>query len=125
MSAAKLSEPFWQGLKQRRLMLQFDSASGRAQFYPRPQSLYSEAGVQWRQASGKGVIAALTLSHVAPPGLADRLPYALALVRLDEGPRLLARIVAPYESLALGQPVEIAWDCTEEEGAFPVFKPAA
>lgn len=115
--------PFWEGLAQRRLMLQFDAASGRAQFYPRPQSLYSEAGVQWREASGRGEIMALTLSRVGPPALASRVPYVLALIRLDEGPRLLARVAAPRERLSIGQAVAVAW---EEEGStsvFPVFRP--
>jgi len=119
-----LGAPFWQGLKERRLMLQFDAGSGRAQFYPRPQSLYSEAGVQWREASGRGTILALTLSRVAPPPLAGELPYALALVGLEEGPRMLARIVAPYDSLAIGQAVEIDWDAGGSEPSFPVFKPS-
>jgi uncharacterized OB-fold protein len=121
--AANLSDPFWQGLKDRRLMLQFDEVSGRAQFYPRPQSLYGEAGVAWRQASGRGVILALTLSHVGPPAMTALLPYPLALVRLDEGPRMLVRIDAAYASLSIGQGVRVAWHAGDE-GAFPVFEPA-
>jgi len=119
-----IGRPFREGLAQRRLMLQFDAASGRAQFYPRPQSLYSEAGVQWREASGRGTVEALTLSRVAPPHLADAVPYALALVRLEEGPRLMARIAAPFETLAIGQAVAVAWDASGETPAFPVFMPA-
>ena len=118
-----LGAPFWAGLAQRKLMLQFDAASGRAQFYPRPQSLYSEAGVEWREASGRGRILALTLSRVSPPHLAKEVPYPLALVQLEEGPRILARIVAPYEVLAIGQAVEIDW-AQGGEPYFPVFKPA-
>jgi hypothetical protein len=119
-----LGAPFWDGLAQRKLMLQFDAASGRAQFYPRPQSLYSEAGVEWREASGRGRILALTLSRVSPPHLAKEVPYPLALVQLEEGPRILARIVAPYEVLAIGQAVEIDWSQGGDAPSFPVFKPA-
>ncbi len=119
-----VAEPFWAGVRERKLMLQFDAASGRAQFYPRPQSLYSEAGVQWRQASGRGAIVALTKSRVVPPALGERVPFALALVKLEEGPRMLARILAPYEQLSIGQAVEITW---EEDGHvldFPAFLPS-
>ncbi|VTU36530.1 putative nucleic-acid-binding protein containing a Zn-ribbon [Variovorax sp. PBS-H4] len=118
-----ISAPFWNGLRERKLMLQFDNATGRAQFYPRPQSLFSESGVQWRPASGRGAIFALTHSRVAPPALEKLVPYALALVQLAEGPRVLARIDAPYGSLAIGQAVAIDWDSTGE--GFPVFKPAS
>jgi hypothetical protein len=116
--------PFFEGLRARRFMLQFDRATGRAQFYPRPQGLYGEQGVEWRQASGRGTIFALTESRVAPPQLQDAVPYALALVQLAEGPRLLARINAPAAALQPGQPVAVDWDHPDTARAFPVFKPA-
>jgi hypothetical protein len=116
--------PFLQGLRDRRLMLQFDRRSGRAQFYPRPQSLYGEDGVEWRAASGRGTIFALTLSQVAPPQLQNAVPYALALVQLDEGPRMLARVNGQYESLRIGQPVMVDWDHPDTP-SFPVFRPVA
>lgn len=115
--------PFVEGLRARKFMLQVDKASGQAQFYPRPQSLYSEAGVEWVEASGRGTIFALTLARVAPPQLAKQVPYALALVRLQEGPRLLARVNAPYETLRVGDPVTVDWDHPDSVRAFPVFKP--
>jgi uncharacterized OB-fold protein len=113
--------PFIEGLRQRRLMLQFDRKSGQAQFYPRPQSLYGEAGVEWRPASGRGTIFALTLSRVGPPHLQSEVPYPLALVQLQEGPRMLARVNAPYEQLAVGQPVQVDWEHPDTI-AFPVFR---
>ncbi len=116
--------PFIQGLRDRRLMLQFDRRNGRAQFYPRPQSLYGENGVEWRPASGRGTIFALTLSQVAPPHLQDAVPYAMALVQLEEGPRMLTRVNAPYDGLRIGQPVTVDWDHPDTR-SFPVFKPAA
>jgi uncharacterized OB-fold protein len=117
--------PFREGLGKRRLMLQFDRASGRAQFYPRPQSLYGESGVEWREASGRGRIFALTLSRVAPAHLKGEVPYSLALVQLDEGPRMLARIGAPFDQLRPGQVVAVDWDHPDSTRSFPVFKPAA
>lgn len=116
--------PFVDGLRDGRLMLQFDRGNGRAQFYPRPQSLWSEAGTEWREASGRGTIFALTLSRVGPPHLAGEVPYPMALVKLAEGPRMLARIQARYDDLAIGQPVEVDWSHPDSRRAFPVFKPA-
>lgn len=116
--------PFREGLHARRLMLQYDKASGRAQFYPRPLGVYGAAGVEWREASGRGAIFALTESHVAPPRLQHAVPYALALVVLAEGPRMLARVDAPFAQLRIGQAVEVDWDHPDTAGAFPVFKPS-
>ncbi|MGE0097418.1 MAG: Zn-ribbon domain-containing OB-fold protein [Hydrogenophaga sp.] len=118
-----VAAPFWAGVRERKLMLQFDAASGRAQFYPRPQSLHSEAGVVWREASGRGTIYALTNSRVAPTALAGRVPYALALVKLEEGPRMLARVLAPFDQLAIGQAVRITWEEGGDAPAFPAFRP--
>lgn len=117
--------PFIEGLREHRLMLQFDRGTGRAQFYPRPQSLDSAAGTEWRAASGRGTIFALTLSRVGPPALAQAVPYPLALVRLDEGPRLLARVNAPIGTLRPGLGVEVDWNHPDSTRAFPVFKPLA
>jgi hypothetical protein len=114
--------PFVRGLRERRFMLQVDKATGRAQFYPRPQSLYGAAGVEWKEASGRGRIFALTNSRVAPPHLKEQVPYALALVVLAEGPRLLARVNAPFESLRIGDAVTVDWDHPDTARAFPVFK---
>jgi hypothetical protein len=119
--------PFREGLRARRLVLQYDKASGRAQFYPRPQSVYcavGAAGIEWREASGRGAIFALTESHVAPPRLQHAVPYALALIVLAEGPRMLARVDAPFAQLRIGQAVEVDWDHPDSTGAFPVFKPS-
>ena len=116
-----ISAPFWEGIRARKLMLQVCNATGRAQFYPRPQSLYGASGVTWKEASGRGTIFALTRSRVGPPALEKLVPYALALVQLDEGPRMLARVNAAYDSLAIGQGVAIDWDSTAD--GFPVFKP--
>ena len=119
-----ISAPFWHGLTQRKLMLQYDNSTGRAQFYPRPLSLYSEAGVHWREASGRGAIFALTLSRVSPPALESLVPYPLALVQLEEGPRMMARIHAQHDLLRPGQAVHIAWESMEAGAIFPIFKPS-
>ena len=52
-------------------------------------------------------IAAIIEMAEAQTALGERVPFALALVKLEEGPRMLARILAPYEQLSIGQAVEI------------------
>lgn len=118
-----IGAPFWQGLRERRLLLQFDRASGRAQFHPRPLGLHGEAGVEWREASGCATLLALTLSRVAPAGWDGPVPCPLALVQLQEGPRMLARVNASYEDLRAGQAVQVDWEAMGEGPVFPIFKP--
>lgn len=41
---------------------------------------------------GSGTVVTSTIVHVAAPGFEDQVPYALAIVELDEGPRVTAHV---------------------------------
>ena len=62
----------------------------------------------WRAVSGRGVLYTWTVTHQAlVPAFADDLPYAVAVVELEEGPRLVTAVrgVEPT-ALRIGLPVE-------------------
>lgn len=115
------TEPFWQACLERRLVVQRCSACGHHQFYPRPFCLACEATeLAWVTAKGTGTIYSLTRVRIP---VAEELPppYLLALVDLDEGPRLLTNIEA--EAAVIGDRVQLGW---RERGALPplpVFRP--
>lgn len=116
------TRPFWDGIAQQRLMLQFDPRSGRYQFYPRALSLWTEGPTEWREASGEGTLVAFTLTHFPAPGFTEKLPYLQGLIRLDEGPRIFANLSgATPEVLRVGQRMRIAFD--ESDGAPFTFRP--
>ncbi len=48
--------------------------------------------VEWVELSGKGKLVTYTTAHFAPVGFEDDAPYTLALVELEEGPRVLAHL---------------------------------
>src|SRR5260370_19290 len=49
--------------------------------------------IEWREASGLGTIYALSVQHLpATPEMADRVPYIVALVDLDEGARMMSNV---------------------------------
>ncbi len=53
------------------------------------------------------------------------MPYVLAYVELDEGPRIMTNIVqAGEEDLAVGMPVQVVFHDTGEGSALPRFRPA-
>ncbi len=57
----------------------------------------------WRDAAGSGRLISWTIYHIAyHSDFADRLPYNVALVELDEGPRLVTNIDNPDECGGLG-----------------------
>jgi uncharacterized OB-fold protein len=104
--------PFWAAAKEKKLLLQYDSQAGEYQFTPRPVSIHTgRADLEWRQASGKGKLFAHTVCYVPAKGFEDLAPYVLAAVDLDEGVRVVARLVdvAPDE-VEPGMKLRVCWD---------------
>jgi uncharacterized OB-fold protein len=89
------TQPFWDGLRQSRLLLQYSPSTDRWIFYPRvlaPGSLADD--LEWREAGGGGTLFTYTVARkpTAPPW-AERLPQLLAVVALDEGPRVTTELM--------------------------------
>lgn len=121
-AADPTTEPFWQACVERRLTVQHCTACGAHQFYPRPFCLACEGtSLEWVDAGGGGTIYSITTVRMP---VTDELPppYLLALVDLDEGPRLLTNIEA--ETAGIGDRVSVAWRLREGLPPLPVFKPS-
>jgi uncharacterized OB-fold protein len=81
--------------------------------------------LEWRAASGRGRLHTFLISHQPAPGFEDETPYVVALVELDEGPRLMTNLVgvaATPEALRVDMPLEVVF---EPRGAvmLPLFRP--
>lgn len=67
--------------------------------------------------SGKGKIISYTWVYTPPKGFNNRIPYCLAIVELDEGPRLTSQIVAVEENqVKIDMPIEFAFRKISSEG---------
>jgi uncharacterized OB-fold protein len=56
----------------------------------------------------------------------DRVPYAIALVELDEGVRMLSNVVGcDPESVQIGQRVSVSWEALSDGRHLPVFVPSS
>jgi uncharacterized OB-fold protein len=74
-------------LRAGRFMIQRSAASGRYVFYPRVAAPGTGAtDLEWVEASGLGTIYSITVNRTRTGS------YNIALVELDEGPRLMTRI---------------------------------
>ena len=118
------TKPFWDGLKNHKLMLQQCGGCGRIRHYPRPvcDNCYSMA-VDWLEASGQGTLHSWTITHHAfLPGFKQDLPLLLATVDLAEGVRMNCQLkgVDPAE-LELGLPVKVAYEAATDEVTLPIF----
>ena len=119
-----LTRPYWQAAAQGELHMQHCGACGRWQFYPRPFCIHCEAeALHWRTVSGLGRIYTYTVNHRAPNAfMKARLPYVVAIVELDEGPRLMANIQGEGAlDAAIGKRVKVLFEPVSEELALPQF----
>lgn len=119
-------EPFWQATREQHLELPWCTTCDRAIWYPRltcPDCLGTD--IEWRAASGRGTVYAASVQHrPAHPRLADRVPYAVALVDLDEGVRMMSEVVGTDpESVAPGLQVSVEWEAMSDGRNLPVFSP--
>ena len=96
--------PFREGLGRQEVLWQSCSACGAAQTLARYACRRcGSTRLEWRKASGRGVVYAVTVVTRAPSDEFRPLaPYTLALVDLEEGARLMGH-AAP--GLAIGDPV--------------------
>ena len=114
-----MTAPFWAALREHRLCLQYSPSSDRYVFYPRmlaPGTLADD--LEWRELSGRGVVYTFTVAtRPTAPAWEDALPQLLAVVELDEGPRLPTELVevAP-EDIRVGMRVRAVYDDVPDEG---------
>ncbi|GAA4714923.1 Zn-ribbon domain-containing OB-fold protein [Brevibacillus fulvus] len=116
------SRPFWEGLKRRELWIQKCDACQQAIFYPRLlcPHCFSEQ-VSWVRATGRGEIYSYTVVHRAFGPFAEQTPYVVAIVELEEGVRMMTRIVGDRADIAIGKPVMVTFEQIDDELTLPYF----
>ncbi|HTN32450.1 MAG TPA: Zn-ribbon domain-containing OB-fold protein [Marinobacter sp.] len=109
----RVSQPFWDATSQGQLIVQRCQDCERSVFYPRQRCPYCwSAKLEWHEASGRGVIASfIGVYKPGHPAFIDDAPYIVALVDLEEGPRMLSNVInrSPDEPL-IGQTVEVVFE---------------
>jgi uncharacterized OB-fold protein len=121
------TQPYWDAAAAGELRIQRCTDCGAAYFYPRPICPACGSGdVEWFTASGDATLYSYVISHRPAPGFEDEAPYAIAVVQLAEGPRMMTSIAgvpATPEALVLDMPLRVAF---EQRGSvsLAVFTPA-
>tara|TARA_R110000851_G_scaffold3033_1_gene12220 strand:+ start:80 stop:487 length:408 start_codon:yes stop_codon:yes gene_type:complete len=118
------SQPYWDALKQHRLLLKRCRACERFHHYPRELCPHCHSDdLEWSQAAGTGRIYTYTVARrPAGPAFKPDAPYVVALVELDEGPRLMTNIVTTdVESVRIDQRVTVQFDDVTPEVTLPRF----
>lgn len=120
------SRAYWDGTRERKLLLQFDRKSGQYQFFPRPASIFNgHRDLEWREVSGSGEIFTYTIGRRGPPNFRGKEPYLIATVTLDVGVNIIANIVhCGLEEIAIGMKVKPYWLPLANGTHLLMFEPA-
>ena len=113
---------FWEGAARGELLVQRCSRCASHQFYARPFCLRCDSdAVEWVRAAGTATVYSVTTVHVRwyPE---HEPPYQVAIVELDEGPRMTTNIVG--EPAAICDRVRVTWREREDAPPLPVFERA-
>jgi uncharacterized OB-fold protein len=121
------TQPYWDGCAAGELRLQRCADCSEAYFYPRPVCpACGSTRVEWFTASGRATLYSYVINHRAAPGFESEAPYAIAVVQLEEGPRMMTNITgipSTPEDLVLDMPLQVTF---EQRGdvSLPLFGPA-
>ncbi len=119
--------PFWEACASGSFLLH---RCGKCERHYWPASRCIEHGdeaMAWVPASGRGQVYTYTVMHRAyTPDTRDSVPFAIAVVQLEEGPFYHSNILdCPFDAVAVGMPVEVVMQPHESGLTIPQFRPRA
>jgi uncharacterized protein len=122
------TKPFWDAARRHELSLPFCRPCRAFFYYPRaacPRCLSPD--LEWKAVSGRGTLHTFTVVHRAQKGFPLGSPYVIAVVELEEGPRMMTNLVGitpDPSAIRIGMPVEVTFVDVTPEATLPHFRPA-
>lgn len=121
------TQPFWDGTAAGELRIQRCLTCERHYFYPRPNCPRCGGDqVEWVRVSGRATLYSYVINHRPAPGFEDEAPYAIAVVELEEGVRMMTNIVGVPnvpEQLPLDMELRVVFE-RRGDVCVPLFEPA-
>ena len=123
------AQPYWDGLKEGKLMLPKCDDCGKPFFYPRIACPNCHSrNISWMQASGRGKLFSFQIAYrTLNPAFKVPLPAVLAMIELEEGPRMMSNLInieADPKVVKCDMPVEVVFEKLNDEVTIPLFQPA-
>ena len=120
-----LTEPFFRAAREHRLLIQRCTACRGHQFPPELTcTLCGHDGVEWVEASGRATLYTWTLAHPPLlPAFAQSPPWAVVAVELEEGPRMVTRLLdVPVPDYRFDLALRVDFEDVDDEIALVVFR---
>ncbi|MET9516258.1 bifunctional MaoC family dehydratase N-terminal/OB-fold nucleic acid binding domain-containing protein [Streptomyces sp. NPDC002994] len=117
---------FWDGVARHKLLIQRCEGCGTLRF-PWLPGCGGCGSPEWDtvEAAGAGTVFSYVVMH-HPPFPAFDPPYAVGLIELAEGVRMVSNVVGvPYDKVRIGMPVRLGFLRVDGELELPVFRPVA
>ena len=114
---------FWEGVARHRLLIQRCAGCGTPRF-PWLPGCNACGSPEWDtvEACGEGTVHSYVVMH-HPPFPAFDPPYAVGLIELAEGVRIISNVIGvPYDKVRIGLPVRLEFVRYDEELELPVFR---
>ena len=113
------TQTYWDAANAGKLLLKKCRSCGELHFYPRALCPFCFGETDWVEAKGTGEIYSFSVMRRA------QVPYAIAWVGLDEGPKIMTNIVnADFDKLQIGQRVKVTFVAAENGQKVQMFEPA-
>jgi uncharacterized OB-fold protein len=117
--------PFWEGCRDDRFLLHRCDRCGR-HYWPASRCVeHGGEAMSWVEATGRGTLHTYTVMHRAYlPAMKEQVPYAVAVVQLEEGPFFHANLIdCPLEAIEVGMPLEAVMTANYSGLICPQFRP--
>jgi uncharacterized protein len=118
------TEPFWAAVQERKLLMPKCDACGTVNFPPRVAcGTCAKTNFTWTEMSGRGKVYSFTVYHrVYRPAFKEKVPYVVAVVDLEEGPRIISNITGmPIAEVTCEMPVTVVYDEVRDGYLIPKF----
>ena len=119
--------PYYEGTRRGQLMLQRCGSCGSYVAYARHYCVHClvDGSLQWVPAAGTGRVHTFTIVRQNPhPFFAERVPYAYAVIELDEGVRMVSNVVGiDSDDVKCEMRVRVDFERIDDEITVPVFRP--
>jgi len=127
-----VTRPFWEAAARGQLTMPRCRYCSAFTWPPLPScGECGSAALEWTRLSGRGMVYSFTVIRQIVGGPSARafepdIPYVVAWIDLEEGPRLVSNIVGcPIEQVTIGMAVEVVLEQASAEIWLPKFKPLA